>query len=354
MNIHAIENIRCIMNSQDIDAVLIYGKKNKQYFGALTGGGVYLLVSQNKIWQIMDGRYTAQANSMTEDTEIIVCPKGTYIGKIKEILEEEKIFSLALDNQDFTISEFLQLQKSELQLTVWQEDLIRVRQIKNSDELEKIRKVCALSDKVFEALVPKIKVGMKENEVSAWIHFLGLSFGAEKMAFEPIVVSGIRGAFAHGRPSNKIIEEGELLTVDFGLELEGYQSDCTRTFAMGEISPEQEKIYRIVREAQLTSIEAIALGRKTKFVDKAARSIIQEAGYGRYFSHGLGHGIGMGGDFPILSPSSRDVLENGMVMTCEPGIYIENFGGVRIEDVVAVFAGKTEILTKYTKKLIRI
>lgn len=354
MNVYVIENIRRLMKRQAIEAVLIYGKKNKQYFGALTGSGVYLLVSQHKIWQIMDGRYTAQANSTTEDSEIIVCSKGIYIEKIKEILEAEKIFSLAIDNQDFTVSDFLQLQDSELQLTVWKDELIRVRQIKNSNELEKIKKVCALSDKVFEALVPKIKVGMKESEVSAWIHFLGLSFGAEKMAFEPIVVSGVRGAFAHGRPSNKVIVDGELLTVDFGLELEGYQSDCTRTFAMGEISQEQEKIYHTVLEAQLSSIEAVSLRRKARDIDKAARSIIQEAGYGNDFSHGLGHGIGMGGDYPILSPNSQDILENGMVMTCEPGIYIENFGGARIEDVVALYDDNVEILTKYTKELIKI
>nr|WP_258232204.1 M24 family metallopeptidase [Streptococcus sp. zg-70] len=234
------------------------------------------------------------------------------------------------------------------------DELERIRSVKTPEEFLKIQAACQLTDDIYSHILPQIRVGMTELELSGLIHYQALKSGASAMAFEPIIASGVRGAYPHGRPTNKRIERGELLTIDFGVILDHYQSDMTRTVAVGLLSRQQKEIYQTVLQAQTQAVSVVVAGLQGRAIDKVAREVIEEAGYGDYFVHGLGHGIGLGGDLPILSPTSSMILEEGMVMTCEPGIYIPEFGGVRIEDVVAVQEGVGKRLTLSNKELIEV
>ena len=195
---------------------------------------------------------------------------------------------------------------------------------------------------------------MGENELGALIHYLALKKGASAMAFDPIVASGPRSALPHGRPTQRSFESGDFITIDFGIVLNDYQSDMTRTVALGEASQELKTIYQIVKAAQQAAADFIREGVTGQEVDAVARKIITEAGYGEYFSHGLGHGIGMGGDVPILNPKSQMVLKENMVMSVEPGIYLPGIGGVRIEDDVMIQNGVGVALNQTTKELVSV
>ena len=194
---------------------------------------------------------------------------------------------------------------------------------------------------------------MSENELSALIQYYSIVKGASGMAFDTIVASGERGAMPHGRPTSRKFENGDFITIDFGIIYNGYQSDMTRTIAIGKPSGKVLEIYNIVLEAQKAGVDYIKVGRTGKEIDTYVRNIIASYGYGDYFTHGLGHGMGIGdGEFPILNKSSETVLEEGMIMSCEPGIYVEGLGGVRIEDDVLIQNGAGISLNKTTKELI--
>ena len=193
---------------------------------------------------------------------------------------------------------------------------------------------------------------MSEKELVGLLYNESFRAGADCMSFEPIIASGWRGSLPHGRPTNKIIESGELVTIDFGIVIDNYQSDMTRTVGMKNISQELREIYETVRKAQQAAVDLVAPDVEAYRVDSIARNIITNAGYGEYFTHGLGHGIGIGGDIPMMNSDNKNKLCSNMVLTCEPGIYIPNLGGVRIEDVVLVTQDGGEALTKSDKSLI--
>ena len=242
----------------------------------------------------------------------------------------------------------------EFAVEIWSHQLQEIRAIKSAEEIQLIRNACALTDEIFTELVPEIKIGMPENELGALIHYLSLKKGASAMAFEPIVASGPRSALPHGRPTERAFEQGDFITIDFGIVLNGYQSDMTRTVMLGEADNELQTIYQVVKEAQQAASDFIREGVIGQEVDAVARKIITEAGYGDYFSHGLGHGIGMGGDVPILNPKSQMVLKENMVMSVEPGIYLPGVGGVRIEDDVVIQNGIGVALNHTTKGLVSV
>lgn len=340
-----------ILDDHNVDALLIHSKVNKKYIGALTGSGVKVLITKNHFYQLMDGRYINEANLNTNDFENIVFNQGeNYLELVKKICGNSKI---AIETNQIFIKEYLEMQKLGLNIYFLDDQLSRIRMCKDEHELFLIQKACDITDRVYAQLLEKIHVGMTEKEVAAWINFLSLKEGANSMSFETIVVSGIRGCLPHGRPSDKVLNKGELVTVDFGVVYNGYQSDMTRTFAIGKVSDELIKIYDTVYLAQTKGVEFIRANVTGSQVDKYVRDIIQQKGYGQYFTHGLGHGIGMGeNELPLLNKNSEMILLDGMVMSCEPGIYIENLGGVRIEDDVAIINGKGMALNKSPKELI--
>lgn len=225
--------------------------------------------------------------------------------------------------------------------------------IKDEHEVKLVRESIKLLDRGFKEARGILNPGVIENDAALALEFAFKRMGAEALAFDTIIASGERGALPHGKASGKRIKKGELVVVDMGVVLNGYNSDETRTFCLGKTNAEQKKIYNIVLEAQEKAIEKIRPGVKATEVDLAARAHIEKAGYGKYFGHGTGHGVGLDvHEAPNVSPFSSDVLEEGMIVTVEPGIYIPGMGGVRIEDMVLVVKGGFEVLTKTPKDLV--
>ena len=347
-----LDNIRHILNEKQVDAILIKSKSNKRYVGALIGSGVKVLVTKDQIYQIMDGRYINEAEENTHGFVNVVHDQGkSYLDEVSSILGNQA--SLAIEANQILVKEYLSMQSYGFDIVLLENELEQARKIKDADEIALVRKACEITDKIFMEAIATIKVGMKEQELSALLQYLAIKNGASGMAFDTIVASGTRGSMPHGRPTDKAFAEHEFITIDFGITYKGYQSDMTRTVCIGEPNPEVKKLYDIVLQAQCAGVEFIKAGVKGKEVDAYVRNIITEHGYGEYFTHGLGHGMGMGdGELPLLNKTSETILEEGMIMSCEPGVYVPGIGGVRIEDDVLIQNGKGIPLNKTTKELI--
>ncbi len=229
----------------------------------------------------------------------------------------------------------------------------RLAAVKTEDEISCIRQAVRMTDQVFSEILKILKPGVAELDVAAEIGYLHRTLGAEADAFEPIVASGTRGALPHARASQKKIQKGELVTIDMGCRFQGYHSDLTRTVAVGKPSPRARTIHQIVLDAQRLAIEAAGSGISGRALDAVARTAIAKKGFGRFFNHSLGHGLGLEvHELPRISKLSADHLTAGNVVTIEPGIYIPGFGGVRIEDDVVIRDGTAEVLNHAPKELI--
>jgi Xaa-Pro aminopeptidase len=232
-------------------------------------------------------------------------------------------------------------------------DMDALREIKETDEIEKIKNAVRLADLAFAHVLPYIKEGVKELEIAAEIEYFIKKKGARGTSFETIVASGWRSALPHGVASDKKIQKGDPIVLDFGAFLDDYCSDMTRTVFLGEPVQEMKTIYNIVKEAQMNAAKGIIKGLVVKEGDALARRMIENNGYGDQFGHGLGHGVGLEiHEGPTLSYRGNTVLENGMVVTVEPGIYVPNLGGVRIEDIVVIQDQTPQILTSSTKEMV--
>ncbi|MGT2950121.1 M24 family metallopeptidase [Streptococcus cuniculi] len=343
-----------LLEEKQLDALIVKSVPNKIYFQSLKGSGVYLVISKSEVAQFFDGRYRQEIKEQTDrHYKQYEVPKGRYIEEITAYLKKIAVKRLGIESTGLSIQEYRFL-TATFDVCLLQDELERIRSIKTKAECQKIQAVCQLTDEVFTSVLPQITIGMTELELSGIIHYEAFKRGASAMAFEPIIASGFRGAYPHGRPTTKRIEHGELLTIDFGLILDHYQSDMTRTLAVGTIDSRLRDLYQTVLSAQTKAVSEIRSGLSGSAIDRIAREVIDEAGYSEYFTHGLGHGIGIGHDVPILSPRSQMILEEGMVMTCEPGIYIPDIGGVRIEDVVMIQGGVGKQLTLSEKELIEV
>ena len=231
----------------------------------------------------------------------------------------------------------------------------KLRVVKDEDELDAIRRACAISDSVYTALASEPLVGRTEADVAWWLERAFREHGASASAFGTIVASGLNGAKPHAGAGSTVIEEGTLVTVDMGCVVDGYLSDCTRTFATGPLSTELTEIYDLVAQAQLDGLAAVRAGEVGHDVDASSRVAIAEAGFGEAYGHGLGHGVGLEiHEAPTLRADSTDVLAAGNVVSVEPGIYVPGTGGCRIEDLVVVTEGGCEILTSFTKDLLTV
>ncbi|WP_300283112.1 M24 family metallopeptidase [Peptacetobacter sp.] len=350
-----IEKMRKDLNENE--AILAKSKDIKKYLNTLEGSGVEILILKKKIYLIMDGRYIEDAKKRyynNKNIYILKNDKKTNIEIIKEICKNDKINKLKVEYNAYKIKEYMNLEKLKLELENFDEEFKKIRMIKTKNEIEIIMEACEITDKVFENVINNIKIGMTEREISALVQYYSIKFGASKMSFDPVISSGKRTAYPHARPSDKKIEKNDFIMLDFGIEYRGYQSDMTRMIFIGKPNKKIEEIYNIVLNAQLEAIKNIKIGEKCKNIDKISRNIIKEFGYGDYFVHGLGHGIGInnGDEYPKLNKESEMILQEGMIMSCEPGIYLPNIGGIRIEDDVCIINGKAVSLNKTTKKII--
>lgn len=351
------KKVREIIIKLNIDGILISNGKNMRYISGFTGETGYVYISKERHAVITDFRYTFQAEKEAKGYEIITIGDGGYEQAINDILEADKINILGFEAKDMLYDNYMNLKKklNVEELFAVGDDITRLRRIKTPKELEYIKQAQAIGDKTFSEILNFIKSGMTELEIAARIEYLLKTNGAEGLSFDAIVASGINSSMPHAEPSRKKIEEGDFITMDFGCVYNGYCSDMTRTIVMGKASQKQKDIYNTVLEAQEAALEHIRPGIAGKEVDKVARDIINNAGYEGSFGHGLGHSLGLFiHEEPRLSPSEDELLEVGMVETVEPGIYIRDFGGVRIEDLVVVTEDGYENFTSSEKNLIEL
>lgn len=345
-------NLRKVMEQKGLDAIVVLSPYNRRYLSGFTGTSGSLLITQDTKQLITDFRYIQQANSQAEDFEIIN-QNGPMINKINELIQHGNYKNVGVEADLITYNEYQALNTDEVQLSSIEGVIETIRMIKDDFEIKQIQKAADIVDETYEHILKWVKPGMTENEVNNEMEMFMRSKGATCSSFDTIVASGHRGALPHGVASNKVIEEEDMITLDFGALYEGYVSDITRTFAIGEPKEEMKKIYNIVLESQLAALEQIKPGMTGKEADSIARDIISSYGYGEQFGHSLGHGIGLEvHEGPALSQKSDIVLEENMCVTLEPGIYVEGLGGVRIEDDVLVTKNGLQRFTKSTKDLI--
>lgn len=337
------------------DAVLITSPHNMRYFSGFTGGEGAVVMTKKHSVLFTDSRYTEQAENETVGFEVI--ETNDWMKSACRFFERNGIKVVAFEDDSMTAAEFSRLQHivPSREFVPSASKIRTMRMVKTDLELGKIRIAEEVGCKAFEHILGYIKPGVKERDIALEIEYFMKKQGASGLSFDTIAISGARTSLPHGVPTDKKIETGDFVTMDFGCVLEGYCSDMTRTVVVGKASDEQKKIYNIVKEAQQTGLESIRAGAKCSDCDKAARDYIASKGYGGYFRHSLGHGLGLlVHELPNLSPRSEFILEENMVVSCEPGIYIPGFGGVRIEDLVAVTKDGCENLTRVTKDLIEL
>ncbi|WP_022797047.1 M24 family metallopeptidase [Bavariicoccus seileri] len=341
------------MTEYRLDAFLVSTKANKYYLSGFTGTDGQLLLSKHRNFVIADGRYFEQLKQQSPSFEIIDSHMNCTEASIK-LIHENGFKRIGIEANDLTVAEFLKFSKHTIEVVPTENFVEYFRMTKDKFEKEKILKACSITDKTFEYILDYIKPGMSEREVANEINRFGLSCGASSPAFETIVASGVRSALPHGHASDKIIKNNELVILDFGFMYDYYFSDITRTIAIGNVSEELKRIYKITLEAQRLAISKCDVGIRMHDIDQTARDIISENGYGESFLHGTGHSIGLSvHEYPLVNNESMELLKNNMIFTVEPGIYIEGKGGVRIEDDVWIDnMGHPQLLSKAPKELI--
>jgi Xaa-Pro aminopeptidase len=363
---HRVEGLRALLpqGENPVEAIIVSNLENCRYLSGFTGSNALVLVTAAEAFFLTDGRYRLQSATEVPGYERIILPQGTSLAEAAgELVKRVGARTVGFEGGHLTFSGYEALKKAmpeeETVTLVPRGDAVEsLRQVKDADEVAAIRRAIALADACFDFIRGTARAGMTEKEL-AWEMevFLRHTKGATKLGFESIVGSGPNSALIHGRPSERVLGSSggpEFLLCDYGCEVDGYNSDITRTFVLGgEPTPRQREIYEAVRRAQVAALEAIRPGMVGKDVDKVARDVLTEAGLGEAFGHGLGHGLGRQvHDHLAFSQKSEVVLKPGMVVTVEPGAYIEGLGGVRIEDDVLVTETGGEVLTHSTKELI--
>nr|WP_026681125.1 Xaa-Pro peptidase family protein [Priestia megaterium] len=350
-----LTKLRAAFESNQVDGILITSAINRRYISGFTGTAGVALISSNDARFITDFRYTEQASTQAKAFKVVEHKQGIDL-EIYDQLKEMGIKRLGFEKDHVTFSQYEQYKNTlDVELVPVSGIIEELRLIKTSDELEIMKKAAKIADDAFEHIQSYIKPGVKEIDISNELEFFMRKQGATSSSFDIIVASGERSALPHGVASNKEIQSGELVTLDYGALYQGYCSDITRTVAVGEINEQLASIYQIVLEAQLRGVTSIKPGITGIEADAATRDYITEQGYGKYFGHSTGHGLGLEvHEGPGLSFKSEKKLEPGMVVTVEPGIYVPSVGGCRIEDDIVVTETGNERLTFAAKELIQL
>ncbi len=352
-----LNRLNPIFEKYELDAIVSSDGYNMRYISGFSGATGFMFISKKRSVIITDSRYTIQAKEEAPDFEVIeISIKRNYSVVLEELCKEDKCKAIGFDNKSISYSEYKLLKTAfpeSVKLVELGNDLEDLREVKSDKEIEYIREAERIGDIAFEKILNIIKPGMTELQVAANLEFIMKEEGAENLSFETIVASGINSSKPHAAPGTKLIEPGDFVTMDFGCMYKGYCSDMTRTVVIGKANDKQKEIFSIVLEAQKRALEGIKAGEECKVIDALARDYIASKGYGECFGHGLGHSVGLFiHETPALSPSSKAVLKSNMLETVEPGIYVEGFGGVRIEDLVVVTETGIINLTSSPKELI--
>ncbi|MFA9397662.1 MAG: M24 family metallopeptidase [Clostridiaceae bacterium] len=348
-----IDKLKIEMSKNNIEGVLLFGDANRNYFSGFTGEESYSLIMNDSNYFFTDSRYIEQANIEVKDY-INIEYKGDFIEYICNFIKEHKIKKLGVEENILTLSIYKAITgKIDVELYPIENIISEIRIIKDKKEIETIKHAASLADKAFEHILNYIKAGVSEKDIALELEFYLKKIGASDLSFKTIAASGERSSLPHGAATEKIVKAGEFLTLDFGCIYNNYCSDMTRTVAVSSISEKMIEVYNIVLTAQERALKEIKPDIKASYLDSIARDYIKEKGYGDYFGHGLGHGVGREiHEEPRISPKGDKILKSGMIITDEPGIYLNGKFGVRIEDLILVTDDGYEVLSKSPKDLI--
>jgi Xaa-Pro aminopeptidase len=343
------------------DGLLVSHLPNIRYLCGFTGSAGLLLVEESGSVFFTDVRYHTQAHEEVKGAKVVVA-RQAVLPALGEFLSRPRRrprgCTIGIEAEHFTIAEkkrLARLRPAGVRLQDAPSMVERLRMIKDPDELERIGAAVRLGANIYDRALEVLRSGMKEVEVAAEMELAARRGGAEEMSFPTIIASGARSALPHGRASAQAIGPGAFVVCDFGVILLGYCSDQTRTVWVGDVPEDARKAYDAVRQAQQAAIDAVRPGITVGEVDAAARKVLRQAGLGRYFTHSTGHGVGLEiHESPRVADGQRELLQPGMVITVEPGVYFPGKWGVRIEDMVAVTAGGCEVLTPTSKDLVAV
>lgn len=338
-----------------LDAMLLTDLTNIRYLSGFSGSNAALLVGSDRSARIAtDGRYTTQIAAEVPDIEAII-DRRTTLALLEGTDEPRRI---GVESAHLSVAAFEKLQSfvpEDVTLVPVTGLVEPLRLVKDGGELAELESVAALATQAFAELLDQggVAAGRTERDVAADLEYLMRRAGSERTSFDTIVASGPNSAKPHHGASDRVIETGDLVTIDFGAHVRGYNSDMTRTLVVGEVGEFEREIYELVLQAQLAGVEAATVGTKLVDVDAACRDIIAAGGYGEYFSHSTGHGIGLDvHEGPYAAQTGTGTLAENMTLTIEPGIYVPGRGGVRIEDTLIISAGGPKIITNAGKDLL--
>lgn len=339
-----------IIAQNNLDALLFYSFENRFWYSDFISTLGYLLITKKEAKLLVDGRYITEAKSIAKN--VIVENFSNIFHSLTNYFNEKQIKNVGFEADFITYGQLQDWKTMLPNINFIPLNLKELRMIKDNEEINRIQKACEIGDLAFQEVLQKIKPGITEREVENIILNSFNKNGATKASFETIVASGIRSAMPHGKASNKVINNNEIITCDFGCVYQGFCSDMTRTFALGSINSKLNQIHNIVKEAQMMGIKAIKPGIKIGEIDKICRDYITKKGYGEFFNHGTGHGLGIEiHEAPWVIKNEQTILKPGMVITVEPGIYIPELGGVRIEDDILVTEKGYKILTNSPREI---
>jgi len=355
MNEKRVDRVLRVLKQMDVDAIILRGMDNIFYLSGFRGSEGSLLVTKGDIALLTDFRYLTHAAEVTKGISIVET-RGKE-NHLATLCERYGIKKLGFDSYNTTYQVY----------QVWCEtapgvefvpiglEIEAIRKQKEPEEIIAIRRAIQLATDAFTHVLGKIAPGVTERQVAAELDYTMMSLGADGPSFETIVASGARAALPHARPTDKALKQGETVIIDFGCQAGGYTSDETCTIAVGEVDGKMQEIFSVVDEARKTGIKAVKAGMPIAELDTVVRGLVEERGYGEFFRHGTGHGVGIAvHEAPAITLKAENILEENMVITIEPGIYIPNFGGIRMEDMVLVTEAGGEVLTHLRKDLLRI
>jgi Xaa-Pro aminopeptidase len=340
------------LSESGVDGVLITDINNVQYLSGFTGSSGFLIITNNISIFVTDFRYKEQAKMEVKGFKIIIESKNR-VDSIKRIAEEYKIRELGFEDHSLNFQTYKRLKEKRIKLKALADTVESLRLIKSQEEITYIKRAVKRAENAFRRLRPFIKAGVTEQKLAFRLEGLLKEQGCKRIPFEVIITAGSMSALPHAKPTNRQIKKGDFILFDWGGEYEGYCSDMTRMLAIkGRHLTKQLEIYSIVYAAQRRAVEAVRDGVRAKQIDSAARDLIKQKGYGDYFGHGTGHGVGLAvHERPVISGQSEDTIKKGMVFTIEPGIYLPGIGGARIEDMIYVRGSGAEVLTTLPRKL---
>ena len=356
-----LKRLQSVLAEQRLDALLVVSLPNIRYLCGFTGSAAVLVVAQDTCHFFTDGRYAEQAREEVQGAKIKVSPKAALTAAGEWLAAAGKKWArkrLGTEGDHLSLADGSRLRKMlGPGIRLWQAPPLveRQRMVKDAEEIARLRQAVLLGASLFDSALETIRPGVPEQQVAAEMEYAARQAGAEGMAFETIIAAGERSALPHGRASAAAIPARGFVVCDFGVILAGYCSDMTRTVYVGRPAADDRETYQAVREAQQAAVEEVRPGKGVAEVDRAARNVLRKKGLARYFTHSTGHGVGLEiHEAPRVATGQSEILQPGMVITIEPGVYLPGRGGVRIEDMVVVTERGCEVLTPTPKELLTI